>query len=394
MINNQCEIRETTGEEQDEMTLTMIITCGTSLLTNYAKGKKGLSDIIRHNTNFRSFAECSKDDKRELETAISDVEKKLAEASLDEAKEASAELNGVISYYGGDLSAGKNNMHYLLCSDTAVGEACAKIANGWLAEHGLITELVKVPDLTTASKEYFPEAMGYLAHWCSENISALRGRHHKVIFNLVGGFKAFLGFMQTLGMLYADETVYTFEGTNELLTLPSLPISLNAGIEKFIEDNMVSLRFLSDGGTLSQKKADVIPRLMVSCIDGENTLSQLGDIVFTKYCDEHFGEKLFPSPLPENIIYTEQFLKSIECETMRDKTHMKQLNERIDDLARYILTGANTKRFDLKKLAGKPVADLNVTHEIDLWSTGGGWRLFCHCRDGNVWFLDMVHKHL
>ena len=38
-----------------------------------------------------------------------------------------------------------------------------------------------------------------------------RQSHYRVVFNLVGGFKSLQGYMNTLGMFYADEIIYIFE---------------------------------------------------------------------------------------------------------------------------------------------------------------------------------------
>ncbi len=245
--------------------------------------------------------------------------------------------------------------------------------------------------MNTKEPDCFNTAMADLTKWCSEHIAPLNGVS-KVVFNLVGGFKAFLGFMQALGMLYADETVYMFEGSTKQLKLPKLPRDLDSGISKAIRDHLPALRLLSKDLPSTPEQCQSIPEVLLLNIDGQYTLSSWGEVLFQKFQAQHYGDAVLESPLPERIRYSEKFRRSLEVPTMKDQQHKKQLNERIDDLARFLITGDNPKRLDLKALKGK-VLKSGATHEIDLWSTSGGWRLFCHF-EGNICVLDEIHSHL
>ena len=103
--------------------------------------------------------------------------------------------------------------------------------------------------------------------------------------------------------------------------------------------------------------------------------------------------RFFPSPLPDKIKYSKEFEKSMDNSTVKQKTHLCQINNRIDDLGRFILSNKSLKRFDIKKLKGQALEKYPDGYEIDLWSTGGGWRLFCHFDEG-LCILDEVSEHL
>ena len=375
------------------MNTTIVVTCGTSLLTNFMRGKKDpeADALIRKVTNEKDLGKHPKEVGEKIHSLLDEAKGALDSVSIEGARAMSAELNGLITYYGGVLPSSSGNKHYLICSDTEIGQSCANIVKKWFDARGLHAEVVKIPDLTTASREYFPHAMGELAKWCIDYLEPIKAAKEKVVFSLVGGFKAFLGFMQTLGMLYADETVYMFEGTEELLSLPSLPIDIDAGTHEVVRKNINPLRILAVGYPLPEEKCSGIPEIMIIKEDGMCALSSYGEIIFNSFRRNFYGKELLPTPLPDKIIYTDSFMRSLENNTIR--AYMSKLNERIDDLARYLLIGKNVKRFDIKKLSPNITSKCVSTHEIDLWSTGGAWRLFCHF-DGDKCYLDLAREHL
>jgi hypothetical protein len=57
--------------------------------------------------------------------------------------------------------------------------------------------------------------------WCQDTLPGYRESGYHIVFNLTGGFKSIQGWMQTLGMFYADEIVYIFETGKELLPGPA-----------------------------------------------------------------------------------------------------------------------------------------------------------------------------
>jgi hypothetical protein len=67
------------------------------------------------------------------------------------------------------------------------------------------------------------------------------------------------------------------------------------------------------------------------------------------------------------------------------------LNEKIDQLARFIEKGVNPNSLNFKKLAGNPVPP--STHEIYAWSDSGAHRLFGRYED-EVFIIEKFGKHL
>ena len=95
------------------------------------------------------------------------------------------------------------------------------------------------PDsLSTASTAAFSAGIDDLIAWLERTIKPLRASY-EVCFNLVGSFKSLQGYMNTLGMFYADKVIYIFEGQDAaLITIPRLPIQVDQAL---LEPYAVSL---------------------------------------------------------------------------------------------------------------------------------------------------------
>ena len=95
---------------------------------------------------------------------------------------------------------------------------------------------IRIDDLNTSSLEEFRLGIDELIKWCVGTLPGYRASGYKIVFNLVGGFKALHGYMQTLGMFYADETVYIFETSRELLSIPRMPVDLEASAKQAVRE--------------------------------------------------------------------------------------------------------------------------------------------------------------
>jgi hypothetical protein len=67
------------------------------------------------------------------------------------------------------------------------------------------------------------------------------------------------------------------------------------------------------------------------------------------------------------------------------------VNERIDDLARFLEKGVSLARLDFKALAGNPVPP--STHEMDAWANQDAKRIFGHWEEA-VFVLDRLGEAL
>jgi putative CRISPR-associated protein (TIGR02619 family) len=392
----------------------VVSTCGTSILTNLENSlkrnnteeiqnqialelqKESLPPLFSLNLNVLSNkreTELDSNEKGYLDCLLKHLVKKANAWDIKGARNNSAELNALLAYYGNKPSSGQGDIHYFVHSDTYVGKECANVIAAWWKNQGrnFNAALQAIGGLNTASYYSFRDAMSELARWCHNDISPMRNPPHNIVaFNLTGGFKSVQGFMQTLGMLYADETFYLFQGADELMMIPRLPFDVNSSAQQEIERHFDVYRELSINISIDSSDTSKISGIPESMLftDGVSgyTLSVWGEIFWNKYKTELYKQRLYESPSPR-IILTRGFCDEIERLGM---PHIfSTVNERIDDLVQYWLSNGqrSINRLDYKRLAGqRNGVRPECTHEFDLWADGphGTARGCCHVINGQL----------
>ncbi len=305
----------------------------------------------------------------------------LQSLSLEEMKLRSAELNGIIQYYGDDLKQAPSDIHYLLPSDTFVGRQACLLIQEYLQKHFPDVRIMEISDLQTADCDTFQYALSDLAGqimYLKESL--LPGQ--KLIFNLTGGFKSILGFLQSLGMFYADETVYVFEFSKSLLRIPALPLKLEP--YEYLWKYASVFRRLDNSLHIESNAYHEIPSSLVLDLFGVPTLSAYGKIVWDSFRKQIYSREML-QPICSKISYSQQFYNSVR-DLASDRYYL--LNCRIDALSVY-LEGSDhnhRKSLDLKKLK---VPRRQSTHEFDAWADQAARRVFCHY-DKEILVLDQL----
>ena len=363
----------------------ILSSCGTSILTNQANGD--LRNLIIRLANCKE-AELAKEEKQKLDNHAQQRQNLLTNAAdLEEVKKLSAELNGVITYYGDDLNQANRgaDQHFLVVSDTYLGEKVGETVQLWLESRGFNVQILRFPGFVTNDLESFRDAMTQLVQWCQETLEGYRESGYHIAFNLTGGFKSAQGFLQTIGMFYADESFYIFE-TGTLLTIPRLPVTLDTDVT--VEKHLDTFRQLSQDIEMSPKDCAGIPETLLLEIDGEVGLSVWGKLVWEQTKKQIYGRKLL-EPLA-GLIYSEGFRKNVSKQNLTPG-YLATLNERLDELYHYVIrNGPNLQSLDCKALKGNPKPP--STHECDIWS-GDERRLFGHY-EGKNFVIDDIARGL
>lgn len=382
-----------------ESNLFVVSSCGTSLFTNGASPE--MRTLLTKTANLKE-EEFDAEEYEEVSRRIEAVRERLlggsasagdGSADVTKARHLSAELNGLAGLYGGDFSGRARDHHMLLHSDTFQGETAAALVRDWLAARGLVCSPVRIEGLNTRRFEEFREGLCTLVKWCSETIPGYRVAGYRVVFNLVGGFKSLQGFLQTLGMLYADSCCYLFESEDELLEIPRLPLDLNAGIRANMKAHFSLLRRFDILGTLPETKCAMLPETLLYHLGGKCELSPWGHLIWNAYKHELYRKELL-SPPSALVRFGREFAASVK-KLPSDRLYL--VNLRIEDLARHLEGSrigrrqAPLNRLDLKKLEGNPLPP--STHEVDAWSDGDARRLFGHFEE-DVFVLDHLGPHL
>lgn len=366
----------------------IISTCGTSIFT--AESSSEERKLLTDYANAKKESDIAPEHLPILQARINFCQNELvAKKNIDELSAMSAEINGLRGCYGGRISGKDKDIHILLATDTWLGEQSAEAIQLVLKRYGHRQEdliIKRQEELRTDDLSAYRMALSELVKWAYDVLPNYRSRGYRIIFNLTGGFKAVQGFMQTLGMLHADECVYVYERSNELIRLPRLPIKMDARSD--IEKYLTAFRRMAEM-QLDVSSEDVrgVSDSFLMTIDNKSTLSEWGQMVWQETKKALYFKKLHPSP-SQKLIFGKLFEKSLHgIEAKR----LYEVNRKIDLLARFLETNETQISLDFKTVKGNTLQ--GITHEIDAWRDGDAKRLYGYY-EGDVFVVDNLGKAL
>lgn len=364
----------------------IVSTCGTSLLTNSVPEQVGqLNRLTNKKEN-----ELQPEEREIIDNSVENVRKQLEQINdIQQLREKSAELNTILGLYHNQIDKGKNDYHLLLHTDTYEGKQAAQLLEQWLKSHKIVNvQCYQCEDLTTVDTKSFQHGLTKLAKYLTETLQELRKQYH-IIFQLSAGFKALHGFMQTVGMFFADEIVYIFEKSDELIRIPRIPVKLDDVVTKIVTENLNIFRLLACQGISQEKIPDTLKTdlgLFIEQVDNMVSLTAWGALCWNLVKKAIYEQKLWDTPY-KHINYGAKFADAA-CRECTSPLRWRTLNERIDDLAQFLETNQKINRLDFKQIKGQQANSL-FTHECDAWSESPGHRIFMHKdKDRNVWILD------
>lgn len=363
----------------------IVSTCGTSLLTNNVGAD--LRNILTDFANQPRAEDVPLEQRQRIQQHLDARREEFArETDLKRLMDLSAELNGMIRFYGGNPGIARDQ-HVLLATDTWLGESTARIVADVLERHGHLAEVKRVRDLRTDDPASFRWAMSDLVAWCAETLKGYRDAGHRVVFNLTGGFKSVQGFMQALGMIYADESVYVFERTEQLLRLPRLPVQLDS--TAILRRHLAVFRRIAAGLAVHEMEVADMPESLVNVLEEQAVFSPWGELVWQEAYRTVYGVDLLESITPK-LVFGPRFQQTLDGLA---PDRLRHVNERLDQLARRLEEGEtyNPRSLDFKSLQG--TGHKGSTHECDAWADEGAKRLFGHF-EGGRYVIDRLDKGL
>ena len=360
----------------------ILSTCGTSLLTNclntFGDQADRLRSLLTKHANTTDPNTIPPDEREELQHILDQALEQLLQADTEKSKKLSAELSGLFILDQGKLD-NQNSLHWLIASDTWLGKETAGLIQIKIEEQGAQAEVKVISQLRTNNIDDFNQGASELARLCHEEIKGMRDGGYRVIFNLTGGFKGVQGYMQALGTIYADECVYTFERTGQLIRLPRLPFTLNT--EDIIRKHLRAFRRMNVGLKTTADDIQDMPSEFIFESDGEYTLSTWGQVIWNEGHEGIYEGEIHLS-FDSKLNFAASFLHSTDNTSALEK---RRINQRIDDLIQYLYNEKkNPKSLDFKPLRGKHNP---WTHECDAWQDGKAKRLFGHF-EGSSYILD------
>lgn len=367
------------------MSRLVISTVGTSLLTNQIDDEFDSA----WNEQLQKYANLTHDEVNqshpELANKIAELqesaEQVLATGNTSKIREASAELNGIYGLYEEDLSQGQEDTHWLITTDTEQGRITAEIVKSFLVDKGIIkTNIYPDPGsgLSTANTNKFSKGIAQLIPWIQQVTEGYKNQS-KICFNLVGGFKAIQGYMNTIGMFYAHEIIYVFEGSNKLIKIPRLPIEVN---KSEVDPYKVPLAMMDFDRTVltSWEETKKVPLDWVLVVESEMTLSTWGQLIWNQ-CKEHFLSQDKPLKFPK-IDYTHSFIDDYKSKPSDEKVILQEnlaraallLNNHTDGISAMKQDGI----FRLRRYQGKH-------KDIDHFDLPKARRVSCLAKDGQLY---------
>lgn len=213
----------------------------------------------------------------------------------------SAELNGLYGLYDSQLQRAIGDVHILVTTDTALGIQSSRIIEMFLRRAGMGNVQCWIPrQLSSADNLRFSHGIKDLLRQCEETIPGYRESGYRIVFNLTGAFKSLQSYLNIAGMFYADEIVYIFEGSDQLLRIPRLPIQVDTGK---LREHRVPLALLDVGAIVEQVELPDLPEGLLEVDQhGHATLSEWGRLIWNRARRELLGDQLleFPHLVPED----------------------------------------------------------------------------------------------
>ena len=358
----------------------IISTVGTSLLTNQinrsSETEKNWYGLLRDCANLRNKEIENRQEKAIIDELCQRARNKLQTEDIKLIRRLSAELNGIYGIYDNQLARGKQDIHLLIATDTEQGKVTAEIVRDYLQDNNITNTSVYMPQgLSTASTLTFTEGVDDLIVWFKQNIKSYQQQGYKICFNLVGGFKSLQGYLNTIGMFYADEIIYIFEGSGaELITIPRLPINID---REALKPHKVNLAMLDAGAAFTSQEVADIPEALIAEIDGKYTLSTWGNLVWSECKDEFLSEDLLSfDRLHYNNTFKEDYKK---ITSDREKIKLQETLAKVSTILQE--SAGDTQGLTQTGLKYSPYAGVsNIDHfRVDL-----SMRVSCQKDKGNL----------
>jgi len=365
----------------------ILTSCGLSILTNLQK-ELNFSENIYNYSNYLE-KEFSRETKEKFDKFIENVKEKLLEFDVPKLKKISAELNALINFYQNDIkNFPKRDFYYFLHTDTYLGKKVAEILINLFKNKGIENvKPITAKDLKTSSFEEFQIALSDLVRNLIDEIKTYKSKKYKIIFNLTGGFKSINSFLQTVASLHADESIYIFETSENLLRIPRLPIKIE---ESIFKENLNIFRMLDLGIYKDnlKKEIDKLPEIVYLKIDNDFSLSPWGELIWQNIKEEVYKERLV-EPISKRIEISTQLKGQFKSLNPSERL---QLNKKIDDFEIYIETNKNwNKSLGFHELKGK--ISKTYQYEISPFDGNDSRRLYIKYEE-EKYILDKIDAHL
>jgi CRISPR/Cas system-associated protein Csm6 len=357
---------------QSELQRRVIISfTGTNLLTNQIDinldNRELINKIIRiSNFTFEEVYKYYPEALDIIDTLKERAEKKLKNGDIQTIRRISSELNFIYAFYEQNLEQGKNDTHFFITGDTALGHTTSDIIREFLLKKGFNIGVYNPSGFSMMNYATFAGGINQLFKWFGETIPGFKERGYKVYFNLVGAPRTLQAYMDIIGMLYADELIYIFEGMkSNLINLPKIPIQINTSFIQPIEFALMEV------GAIPVSEVNHVPDIFIDVIENEAIMSELGKLIWKECKNVFLSGDLLPFSF---LVYNYSFKNDYNA--IKNPKDRVRLNETLAKVA-YLLRKFNGDTNVLRKDPGLHYRKLLNKSDINYFRVSQDLRISC-----------------
>lgn len=298
----------------------VLTTVGISLFLNILNAEEREEGGVQRLNRAANVAELPADVGAWVDVLAARVRQELDTASVVQKRRLSAELNGLYGVYEDQLQRAAGDDHILVATDTALGRRAVQLLEFFLRGQGVGNLQVWTPQkLSSGNNVNFAQGIKELLHQCEETIPGYRSAGYRVIFNLTGAFKSLQSYLNIAGMFYADEIVYIFEGSSQLLRIPRLPIQVDINA---LRTHCVALSLMDAGAILPPQKVSTLPEGLLDVdAHGDATLSEWGRLIWNRAQHELLQEELLDFP---QLLYEDSFRRDFKNASSDERVDLQR----------------------------------------------------------------------
>lgn len=167
--------------------------------------------------------------------------------------------------------------------ETDEGRLCAEAMARFYKAQGFRSELVKVPHLTYAEKQFKMRGLRSLVGMMVELVEREKVAGNEVAINATGGFKAEIAYATLIGHLYDGPVYYIHDAFKEIIDLPPAPIEWDFSL---LDAHHDFFRWIASDLRPTQeadRRLRGLPpevRLLLTEEEGYTFLSPVGEVVY------------------------------------------------------------------------------------------------------------------
>jgi len=242
---------------------------GTSLLKNSLENNEVRKEV--EGLGLKDWDKLKFDDDRQnvIKENFDDMKKLLLNFIKSKGESSSAELDSLFSAMRKFKHKEEEVYVFLYATNTSNSILAGETIRDYLKEKGIRSELVTVK--TISSEETFYEGIEDLFDKVVYKILKFKEEGNEVYINATSGLKPETTFISLAGLLAgADVIYYKYQEFNEVVLLPSLPITISP---KYLE---WLIRFANQGYTLSERRASELG-IPITVLESKGLVEKKGE---------------------------------------------------------------------------------------------------------------------